>query len=126
MIGVALAWLVSDAGLKAVGLVAATIYGAIKGRSVVVAGRAVKLSEAERLAEEVFEAVEALDKSGKLATVIAGLGGDRALAKYTRAMTLFAEGWRARHRGTGPDVFQIDAVRQVFERRAAKTSAPKG
>lgn len=126
MIGAALAWLVSDVGIKAMGLVAAAVYGAIKGRSVVVAGRSVKLSDAERLAEEVFDAVEALDKSGKLATAIAGLSGDRSLAKYTRAMTLFAEGWRARHRGTGPDVFEIDAVKQVFERRAARTSAPKG
>lgn len=126
MIGAALAWLVSDQGLRAVGLLAATIYSAIKGRQIVVAGREVKLSEAEKLANEVFDAVEALDKAGKLATMIAGLGGDRALAKYTRGVTLFAEGWRARHRGVGPDVFQIDAVRQVFTRRAAETSAPKG
>lgn len=126
MIGVALAWLVSDVGLKTVGLLAATIYGAIKGRSVVVANREYKISDAEILASEVYDAVEALDRAGKLKDVIAGLGGDRALAKYTRGMTLFAEGWRAKHRGVGPDVFQIDAVRQVFARRAAAGSGPKG
>lgn len=126
MIGVALAWLVSDVGLKTVGLLAATIYGAIKGRSAVVQKHARTLTEAEALAEKVFHAVEALDKSGKLANAIAGLGGDKKTAKYTRGVTMFAEGWRAAHRGQNPDVFQIDTMRVVFERLAAIESAKKG
>ncbi len=119
-----LAWLVSDMGIKAVGLVAGAIYGAIKAKQGVAAGKARKMGAAETLAHEVFRTVEGLATSGKLDQAIKLLGGDaaaRAAAKWTRGATLFAAGFRARH-GRAPTAGELELARQVIERAAGAGS----
>ena len=123
--GAILAFLATDKGIALVGVVASAIWGAVKGRTAVVAKAERKLTEAEKLAEEVYRVVEGLYRSGKLDPAIALLGGKadpkaRHMAKWARAATVFAEGWRARHKGQGPGMWELDAMRAVIERAAGR------
>jgi len=121
MIGLALAWLVSDTGIKAVGLLAGAIYGAIKAKQGVTKSQDLKRTAVEIIGADVFRAVEGLARSGKLNDAIALIGGDaaaRKLAKWTRGATMFAEGVRVKL-GRPPTAKELEAFRVQVERLAA-------
>lgn len=125
MIGQILAWLVTTEGQRAVVYVAGAIAAAFAGKKTIDKGKTRRYVDAVALAAQIFDAVETAHRTGKLASSIAVLGGNVSMAKWTRGVTLFAEGWRARGYKE-PTTEDLDVFRTYVERQAMLTSPHAG
>lgn len=120
-----LALVTSDQGIRLAGLLAAAAFGGDRFARARAAARRLRALAVAELSADVFEAVERGHQEGKLDPAIKMLGGNVSMAKWSKAVELFAAGWKARTR-TAPVGDDLARFRAYIERRALSTPADAG